>query len=74
MIKNILLASLILSYSTLFAAAETTGYTSDTEVIYFLMDIDINKVVNIYSSTNYVSNTVSKYSTLSNMTTINCMI
>ena len=74
MIKNILLTSLILSYSTLLAAAETTSDNSDTEVIYFLMDIDINKVVNIYSSTNYVSNTVSKYSTLRNMTTINCMI
>ncbi len=35
MIKNILLTLLVLSYSTLLAAAETTSDTSDTEVIYF---------------------------------------
>ncbi|MBE6142620.1 MAG: hypothetical protein E7177_01340 [Erysipelotrichaceae bacterium] len=56
--------NLIGAYRTLLAATETTSDTSDTEVIYFFMDIDINKVGNVYSSTNYVSNTVSKYSIL----------
>lgn len=53
---------LIFAYSTLLSATETTYDTSETETICFFLDIKISNVSSNYLYTDYISNTVSRYS------------